>query len=85
VLNPIRTFARWNTARRREAEAVRWDRTADRLAARKNEIRADALGLRDANSGGRPTEIDILWELYAKYMLAERSARDIAKTIREGR
>lgn len=79
MLKHIRTFARWNAARRREAEAVLWDETAERLAISR---------IRNATAAGLcsdPVMRHVLIMVAHHYQQAERSARELAKTIREGR
>lgn len=70
-------------AGRREASARRWDRIADRQAKRK--VEAQALLKLAIQVGAAEHLIDELNADVTQLSLAERNARDIAKTIRDGR
>lgn len=81
--NIIHSFRRWNTARKREAEAARWDATADALAAKKSEL---ALRMTQAHAEGYPKQvIDAFNDARTQYGVAERNARIIAERTRSGK
>lgn len=79
----IRTFVRWNTARRRANLADRWDETANSLLIRRNEVKAEAAAY--TRSEGRTPVSEALWSVAGYYTDAERNARIIADQIRSGR
>jgi len=83
VRDLIRTFVRWNTARRREALAAKWDATADHLLGRKIEVKAEAAAY--TRSEGRTPVSEALWRMAGWYSDAERGARIMAAQVRAGR
>lgn len=81
--NIIHSFRRWNIARRREAEAARWDAVADDLGRKRAVVESEiATAIRVRMT---PAVIRSLETARAEYTKAERNARTIAERTRSGK